>query len=154
VVTALVPVGPASVYSTLVWWRGFMELSAFAWHLEQATAAALWFARQFVTNHLPDEVRYMVRSDVCDVAGAIERLWQNGKVPVWIDISVDSADDRFTYLRLGHARRTSARVEALRYGPLGYPPFQWVGPAHPPGWKGLEQSGRFDLHWRRRPSPD
>jgi hypothetical protein len=129
-----------------------MERPRFVRHLEQATAAAVLLARRYVTNQLPVEVRYLVRSDVCDAAGAVERLWQNGEVPVWIDISVDGADDRFTYLRLGHTSRTSGRNEALRYQAEGYPPFQCLSPVLPPGWKDLDRTGRFDLHWRRRPS--
>ena len=93
-----------------------------------------------------------MRSDVCDAAGAVERLWQNGEVPVWIDISVDRADDRFTYLRLGHTSRMSGRDEALTI------PGGWVstisvpGPRIAPRMQDLERTGRFDLHWPRRPS--
>jgi hypothetical protein len=152
VVTAIVPVGPNPVYATFVRRGEFMERSAFAKNLEQATAEALRFARLFVTNHLPDDVRYRMRSDVCDAVGVIERLWQDGAVPVWVDIYVDSTDGGLTYFRIGHTSRKSARVEALRYGHLGCPPFQWVGPVQPFGWKGIEQSGKYDLHWRRRPS--
>jgi hypothetical protein len=129
-----------------------MEHPTFTDHLERATSAALQYARRFVTNRLPDEGRYLVGSDVCDAAGVIERLWRCGEVPVWIDIAVDSADDRFTYFRLHYSRRTRARAEGLRYRSEGYPPLQCLGPVLPSGWKDLESSGRFDIHWRARPS--
>jgi hypothetical protein len=109
---------------------------------------AVDFAISSLTNRLPSKVRYMLRAEVVDVEEAIQRLWQPGSLPVWIDVGVESADDNFTYLRI---YASSGRVEsdaALRYQSLGYPPFQWLGPPQPFGWKGVDQSGRFDLNWR------
>jgi hypothetical protein len=128
-----------------------MERSMFASRLDQATTAVLEYARRLVVDVLPVEVRYLIRSEVCDAPGAVERLWQSGEVPVWIDIGVDSIDDQFTYIRLNFSNLRRSREETLRYQRYGNPPFQYLSPRLPPDWKGIERSGKVHVP-RRDPS--
>ena len=151
-----------------------MEPVLFASNLLEATRQTVQVARRYVTNRLPDEARYFVRlrkdvdgqvrderavcffdshgiaSLICDLEGVMGRLCVNGAVPVWIDMSAEWVDDRFTYLRLSYSGRFSADERRLRYTDRGYPPFQWGGCIPPPHWNGPGSGQKFDLRWVRR----
>ena len=151
-----------------------MDRATFDEHLERATLAVLPFTRDLITNDLPGEVRYLIRPnqsydanplrldeevfpsestadhpEPCDAAAAAERLYRAGKVPEWINVSVESADQRFTYLKLECCGRFTAEGELLYHRMEGWPPFHCLGPPLPTGWRSVEESGRFDLYWSR-----
>jgi hypothetical protein len=82
-----------------------------------------------------------------DIDEAVDSLWREGKVPAWIDVSVDSYDDRTTDVRLTRCGRFTARDDLLYHRGHGFPPFAVIGPRLPPGWESLQKSGRFRLPW-------
>ena len=156
-----------------------MDRSTFEEHLKRATLAVVPFTRNFVTNDLPGEVRYLIRPNqsydgnplrldeevfpaestadhpepyVADAAA--ERLYRAGKVPEWINVTVESADQFFTYLQLVCCGRFTALGEMLYHRMEGWPPFHCLSPPLPPGWKSVEESGKFDLHWSQRKRRD
>jgi hypothetical protein len=78
---------------------------------------------------------------------AVAYLWRHGKVPEWIDVSVE-AEDGQTLVALRCCGRFTASEELLYYRNGGFPPFGIKSPVLPPGWESPETSDRFDLHWQ------
>ena len=78
---------------------------------------------------------------------AFQFLWRNGKVPEWIDVSVQACDADFSYVQLRCCGRFTALEELQYHKAEGYPPFHVQSPSLPPSWKSLEESGKFDLYW-------
>ncbi|BCM88410.1 hypothetical protein IAD21_00241 [Abditibacteriota bacterium] len=154
-----------------------MNRDTLTFHFRQAYPAAVAFARLFVTQELPDAVRFRVRPnqsyDGNPLGGDEETfaheslpreqylgplteeevlawLWRGGKVPEWVDLSTTACDAQFTYVELLCCGRFTANDKHLYHQREGYPPFHVLGPALPPGWKSLEESGKFDLDWREQ----
>lgn len=81
-----------------------------------------------------------------------ERLWRDGKVPEWIDITPYEVKGDFLYSELRCCGRFANQESLLYHRQEGYPPFHIFGPVQPVGYRGLEQDGKFDLHcYRDRP---
>jgi hypothetical protein len=155
-----------------------MERSTFDYRLRAATSLAVEFARRMVRQVLPPGVDYRVYTNQsCDqqplvddevvfpedslpeaafhgpwsTAQVIEFLWREGRVPEWIDISVEAVVNSRTVVGLLCCGRFSARDGRLYYNVPGeLPPFGIKSPVLPPRWEGVESSGRFDLDWRLR----
>lgn len=99
-----------------------MDKETFSNRLQEVTRINRDFATRFVSNHLPDSNRYLVRlNQSCDdnlktgehvfprdtdpvfplsAAEAVDLLCRENRVPEWIDISVERADSEHTYLLL------------------------------------------------------
>jgi hypothetical protein len=152
-----------------------MDRDAFEERLRVAAQRAVVFARQYVRQSLPDEVGFLLLPNrsydgnprvgdeevfpadslpegqshgpwsVTEAAGF---LWRSGKVPEWIDVSVVGEDSVLSLVELRCCGRFTATEELLYHRPGGIPPFSVKSPALPPGWQGVEESGRFDLYWR------
>jgi hypothetical protein len=133
------------------------------------------FARMYVRQSLPDEVTFLVypnqsydgHSRVGDEVifpdeslptgehvgplstdEVVNLLWRNNKVPEWIDVAVRAVEETRTLIALRCCGRFTEQEELLYYrGPRRTPPFGIKSPDLPPDWKGLEESGKFDLHW-------
>lgn len=82
------------------------------------------------------------------VEEVVAYLWRDGKVPEWIDASVEAEDGQRSLIGLRCCGRFTASEESLYYRSGGFAPFSIKSPVLPPGWKDVEASGRFDLHWR------
>jgi hypothetical protein len=122
-----------------------MDQDVFASRLLIATDVTVTFTRSIVTDILPDEVRFLIFPNqsydgnplVGDQevfpadslpAGAtpspvasdevVRTLWRRGKVPQWIDLQVQSADARYTYMAVICCGRFTA-VEGLLYYQTG-----------------------------------
>ena len=76
-------------------------------------------------------------------------LWRNGKVPEWIDVAVRAENDHHTLLELCCCGRFTAQEDLLYYRSGGLAPFSIKSPFLPPGWVSVQESGKFDLDWRR-----
>ena len=77
-------------------------------------------------------------------------LWRKGKVPEWVDLSVQACDADRSYVQLRCCGRFTALEELLYHRVEGYQPFHVQSPPVPPNWKGLEESGKFDLYWHAK----
>lgn len=83
--------------------------------------------------------------------------WRNGLVPAWIDIRVFSANKEITVFEISSSDVFTRFDDA---GASGFPnralwPWHAFPPMEPPGWKGVEASGKFSLNWHlpwRRPN--
>jgi hypothetical protein len=84
----------------------------------------------------------------------VERLWRNGKIPEWIDITPYEADADFLYSELRCCGRFTDEEVHLYHKQEGYPPFHKFGPIFPVGYRDLEQDGKFDLHCYRDRKPN
>jgi hypothetical protein len=75
-------------------------------------------------------------------------LWVDGKIPQWINFSVHAADTEHTYIEVMVCNRLTADDQVLYHQREGNPPFHVLGPAIPPEWVSLAESGKFSLGWR------
>jgi len=159
-----------------------LKKDTFIKHLEAVPARVVPFTRKYVVNPLPDKVQYLLypnrsggravlhqdeaifpeeslakgkatKPDPITASQVIEKLWRNGKVPEWINVTVESYDDEYTYLRLDCCGRFTANESLIYHVEEGIPPFHCLGPALPPlpgGEKySIDKFGKFDLYWRR-----
>lgn len=143
----------------------------------RARERAIAFAREKVWNEIPDAVRYKLEANQSyDVdqqgqsqtsyaqdslpigqyrgplteAEAIDFLWRDGRVPEWIDITVDEVVNGTTLIELSCCGRYTDDEERMYYHPNGRGPFGVKGPALPSSWKPGDPIEKFDLHWRRK----
>src|SRR5690606_5953112 len=79
----------------------------------------------------------------------VERLWRDGKIPEWIDITPYEVSDGILYSELRCCGRFTDDEIFLYHKGEGYPPFHVFGPIVPAGYRGLELDGQFDLHCYR-----
>jgi hypothetical protein len=156
-----------------------MERARFEDHFLQSVQHSVAFARRLVRQSLPDAVVFRVypnqsfdgqprRSDEVvfpeeslstleDYQGPwsaeqiVAHLWRDGKVPEWIDVSVEAVLGGRTIIALRCCGRFTADERLYYYNDAGgIPPFGIKSPELPPRWKSVEASGRFDLDWRHR----
>lgn len=122
--------------------------------LSHSSNVALDFARTYVTNNFPNDFRYSVRLnastddinikqfdiyptdndkivDFITADTVINLLNRNGKVPVWIDISVEYVHKKFTVFLLLCAGRYSADENEFYYLKSGTGPFGIKSPTLP-----------------------
>jgi hypothetical protein len=143
--------------------------------LRLATMMTLEYAREHISSEIPANVRYKLypnesydggslRGDVTlypddtlpeggfhgplTIADAISFLWRNGKIPQWIDLTVDSVLADLTIIKLRCCGRFTATAEYLYYSDEGLGPFNPGGRPWPMDWKKFEGAGKFDLTWR------
>jgi hypothetical protein len=149
-----------------------MELSAFITAFGRAATLCRHFAQQFVVEELPESLRFdfaAARRPV-DAARRIKflggrlltpaqllavepvrarkYLWVDGKIPQWVNFTVHAADAEHTYIEVVVCDRLTADDRALYHQREGNPPFHVLGPALPPGWVSLAESGKFSLGWQ------
>jgi len=156
-----------------------VDRGVFEERLSEIGRRVVLFAREHVVQQLPDEVEFrvypnqsyddnprvgdeIVFSDESLPNGeflgpwsaeeVVEYLWRSGKVPEWIDAGVESEDRLRSLIGLRCCGRFTASEDLLYHRPGGFAPFSIKSPVLPPGWEGVEVSGRFDLHWRQ-PKP-
>lgn len=98
----------------------------------------------FPDDSLPDG-RYLGPWSPEEVVGY---LWRDGRVPEWIDASVEAEDSLHSVVGLKCCGRFTASDDLLYHRSGGLAPFAIKSPVLPPGWKSIEVSGRFDLYWR------
>jgi hypothetical protein len=156
-----------------------VDRGTFEERLREAGQRVLLFAREHVLQPLPDDVAFRVYPNrsfggnprVGDevvfpneslpegeflgpwsAEEVVKYLWRAGKVPEWIDAAVEAEDGRRSLIGLRCCGRFTASEELLYHRPGGLAPFSIKSPVLPPGWEGIEASGRFDLCWRQ-PKP-
>jgi hypothetical protein len=146
---------------------------AFKRNLENAAILARDFARTMVTNPLPDAIVYGIHYG-CSYDGnplvedektfpddynggpvsttsadeLTDRLWRDGFVPEWINVTVRHADRDHTHIMLECCGRYSATPKMMYHVQEGRPPFHVLGPPMPPGY-GHETGAKFNLYWRK-----
>ncbi|MGE5186544.1 MAG: hypothetical protein ACM31C_31025 [Acidobacteriota bacterium] len=150
-----------------------MDRHLFATRLREAAMAARDFARRFIEEPLPDELRYRLRLNRsydgearvgdevvypedstceraeavrdCSEARVVDVLWRDGRVPEWIDVSVLDALDDVTLVELMCCGRFTADEQRLYHVAEGRPPFHMTSPTLPPRYQDGE---RFSIHLR------
>jgi hypothetical protein len=152
-----------------------MEHARFVEHLRRAAELAVTVARKLVLQTLPDSMAYGVYPNQSndghpregdevifpndslrgleDYHGpwseeqVVAFLWREGKIPEWIDVSVEAVARTRTLVALRCCGRFTAN-DGLHYynDPGGVPPFGIKSPDLPPRWVSVEESGRFDPH--------
>ncbi len=154
-----------------------MDRSTFMTRLGKAAQHAVQFARRFVREALPDDVVFRVYPNrsydgnprVGDevvfpdeslpegrchgpwrIDEVLNFLWRDGKVPEWIDISVQGVEAGHSVVALHCCGRFTGQEDLLYHQNRGMPPFSVKSPDLPPGWESVEASGRFSLDWRQQ----
>lgn len=132
-----------------------MDRDSFKKLLLDSTNAALAFARKFVFNLVADNVGYVVEfNDNVNVAmkcptleAAVDRLWHDGRIPVWIDINVHDVERRITTVWLLASERHVTEFSDTFYACRGTGPFCVKSPVIPPpvSWLPIGTTHRFFL---------
>jgi len=122
--------------------------------LRKASKHTVVFARTMVSDTLPEELRYRLRSErgiiqltVLTEAEVMDLVLSDAGVLSWVDLAVCGADETFTYIGIDLARDRVTEEKATVYFSRGMGPFGIKSPAFPVGWKSVEESGRFKI-WR------
>jgi hypothetical protein len=161
-----------------------MDRRAFMLNFNSAADKVVEFTRLYVTQSIPDDVVFRVYPnssyDGNPLVGdqelfpqdsepltkakpylgpmsfqdAVAFMWRNGKVPEWVDVSIEDVIDHQSIVGLACCGRFTAEVERLYHSWGGIPPFSVKGPFLPPGWESLEKTGKFDLRWRHKPASE
>jgi hypothetical protein len=136
-----------------------MDSDLFLARFRQALMVARDFARQFVEEPLPDEVRCRLQlnssydgnplhedetvfpddsaperdselaSILVEEAAAV--LWRGDKVPEWVNVSVVGKTEQCTVIEVDSCGRFTANDDLLYHAREGRPPFHVLGPALP-----------------------
>jgi len=98
--------------------------------------------------------RLLLPSDLQRVDHVTARriLWTDGKIPEWINFSVESISNEYTLIEVMLSDKLTSDEEPLRHSREGNPPFHVLGPILPPGWRSVEQDGKFSLfraNWKK-----
>jgi len=127
-----------------------MTKEAFHKNLSEASRSIIKATKDYVLDQLPDETCFLIVPN-CSFDGnpleddeevfphetlpewttlppkteneTVNHLFRNGKVPEWINIQVDSADEKFSYLMLECCGRFTGLEKHLYYIRGGMPPF-------------------------------
>lgn len=154
-----------------------LSRSAFKQHLQDAAIVARDFTRAMVINRLPDSIYYVIHYgcsydgnplvgdektfpedyDCSPVSTAsadevADRLWRDGFVPEWINVSVSHEDEHFTHIKLECCGRYSATPRMMYHVREGLPPFHVISPPLPPGYE-PHGIAKFDLYWQKTFQP-
>jgi len=148
-----------------------VERSVLGQQLELATAQAVAFARRYCHQSLLGPVKYRVcpcrsfddnrQSDeyvfpnegdtLDDVLGpwsaeeVVAWMWRDGRVPVWVDVSVFAEVTGEVVVQLLCAGRFSDNPNRFYYECDGQSsPFGIKSPSLPPGWS---EGDKFDVGW-------
>jgi hypothetical protein len=147
-----------------------VDREAFAGRLHDATQFARDFAERFVEERLPWPLAFRVRLNAsydappfhpdirvfphdsridraelawCSEEQVNERLWRQGAVPQWINVTAIGATSTATVLELVCCGRFTDNASLLYHEREGLPPFHVLGPSLPQGWV---QGQRFSLY--------
>ncbi|MCD1117960.1 hypothetical protein [Chryseobacterium turcicum] len=135
-----------------------MTKNEFLLLLRKSSMYSFDFAKRYVTDELPNDFRYSICLNVSydepnltqfdlypkddnkkfkliDENEVVELLCRKDKVPVWIDISVESVYKDKTILSLYCAGRYSDNENEFYYIKQGTGPFGIKGPIFPIGYK-------------------
>jgi len=125
--------------------------------LKKSSVLSYSFAKNYVVNELPEDFKYSVELNVSyddpsltqfdmypnendtkilliNELEVVELLCRNGKVPVWIDISVDCVYKNKTIFNLECAGRYSDDEKEFYYNRNDTGPFGIKGPTFPIGY--------------------
>ena len=134
--------------------------------LVDSTRHSFEFAKRYVLDNLPDDFIYTVKlnasnddpalkqSDIypsdngkvvklISTTEVVDLLYRKDKVPVWINVSVDSIYKNSTVFELLCAGRYSADTNEFYYSKQGTGPFGIKSPTFPPGYK--DDGTKFNL---------
>ncbi|APR75751.1 Hypothetical protein A7982_01097 [Minicystis rosea] len=150
-----------------------MDRILFAGRLRDASTLARHFARRFVLEPLPEELRFRVHlnssydgnprigdevvypeDSALDNATmlhevtedqVLETLWRDGCVPEWVNLSVAGETGSATLIDVVSCGRFTADESLLYHAHEGRPPFHVLGPTLPVGY---EEGERFSIYHR------
>lgn len=116
-----------------------MDRDCFKALLRKATGEALEFARRFVFNRIADNVRYDIAfRDECEEAmrymgvdAVVDVLWQDKRIPRWIDVKVKGIEHGTTIISLRVSDEYVACYDETLYAECGTGPFGVKGPIIP-----------------------
>lgn len=149
-----------------------MQQAEFARLLDLCTEKSIAYAKTMVLNKLPDHIIYRVRpNQSCDTnlspdevvypedslesldefiemdrVGCLRFLYRDGRIPVWIDVSVVAANEQSTYVDYRCCGRFTNNDNLLYYGDQG--PFSIKSPILPPEFS-LEETEQPAKFWLR-----
>jgi hypothetical protein len=151
-----------------------MDRTTLEARLRVAARQAVEYARRYVLEELPNEAMFrvypnrsfdkhpLVGDEVVfpgdslpegafhgpwSVGQVVEFLWRGGKVPEWIDVTVEDVGGSHTVMSLLCCGRFTSQDDLLYHRDGGRPPFSVKSLAPAPSWEGIETSGKYRLRW-------
>lgn len=109
------------------------------------------FCRDFTNKHLidvlPDKMLFVFSEESSTVSckEAINILYNNGSLPVWINFYISSFNDKFSVIKITYSEENSKDENHFYHKHEGLPPFHVAGPTVPENWISLEKSGPFEF---------
>ena len=145
-----------------------MIINEFKNNFTKSTDQAVKFGQEFISNRISNHVTYDIefnsshdKSHVgfdvykidderidCNLSfeEVVRRVYRDGKVPAWIDISIVKSGRRNTRLNLLCAGRYTDKIEDLYYVSQGTHPFGIKSPLLPP-W--VKKGDKYYLLYKR-----
>ncbi|MBU1037165.1 hypothetical protein KKF32_03975 [Patescibacteria group bacterium] len=109
------------------------------------------FARTLVIDELPDQYKFnLYRADLryfkkrLEIDEVVNELYQNGKVPKWINIGVIKVDDGYTIIKCEYSDTFYDDDNLLQFPNDPLSPFSITGPARPDNQKEKFKLPKFD----------
>lgn len=144
--------------------------SGFKKNFDDSVDYAINIAKKYISNEIPTSLVYLVYlncsydngrlldtehlvyKDTTQLKYALENpsevvslLWVDGKVPEWINVSVDSIENGHLIIKLVCCGRFSSNKLDMYLPQSGFSPFSPRSPSLPPWY---EEGIKFDLHWK------
>ena len=124
-----------------------MDLKEFTKRLKIAARFCRDFTNRHITDELPDKMLFLFSENSSTIAAdiAIQTLYQNESVPVWVNFYIVSYNAEFSIIKITYSDAVSLNENEFYHKHEGIPPFHVVGPTIPVGWSSLEQDGSFEF---------
>ena len=145
-----------------------MNKKKFRTHLQNSSLSAVEFAKKYITNTMPTEFRYDVllqgaeKKEELDgqhalvshsidekdlsIEEAIELLYRDSKIPIWINICVIRVNKKYTSLQLLCSNYITSDETELYYIENGNPPFGVKSPLLAPDF---EEGKKFRIKTKK-----
>lgn len=150
-----------------------MNISLFKEHLDNSLKLLVDITRQHCYNNISENFKFLIQpsgSDFHDglndyeknnlvhlnkfldkhlsIDQAIDLLYHDNKVPLWINTTVYESKNDLTVIHLFCSRRLR-NDEELFYKAVKYPPFNVLVPI-PPDPLRKDIDGKFDINWKKK----
>ena len=150
-----------------------MTKEIFEQRLMDATSFLIDFTKKYCFNDFSSTIKYLIapnsrdidshldsfevsqlmklnklRKKKLSVKEALESLYHNGKVPLWINITVYETSREITTIELCTSRRFR-RDNELNHIADQYPPFHSLVPI-PPDSLRIEKDAKYDINYQRK----
>ena len=122
-----------------------MDLKEFTRRFKTSACFCRDFTDKHLVDDLPDKMLFVFSEESSTISGkeAINTLFNNGCLPVWINFYIASYNNKFSVIKITYSEENSKDESHFYHKNEGLPPFHVVGPTVPENWISLEKDGPF-----------